>query len=37
MPSRKKKIRAVVDDEVKRSGNYKYEKDSYLIIGFVEA
>jgi ubiquinone/menaquinone biosynthesis C-methylase UbiE len=30
------KIRAVVDDEVKRSGNYQYEKNGYLIIGFVE-
>ncbi len=30
------KIRAVVDDEVTRSGNYQYEKNGYLIIGFVE-
>jgi hypothetical protein len=30
------KIRAVVDDEVKRSGYYQYEKNGYLIIGFVE-
>jgi hypothetical protein len=35
--STEEKIRAVVDDEVKRSGNYQYEKNGYLIIGFVEA
>ena len=34
--SAEEKIRAVVDDEVQRSGNYQYEKNGYLIIGFVE-
>ena len=29
------KVRAVVDDEVKQSGCYRYEKNGYLITGFV--
>jgi ubiquinone/menaquinone biosynthesis C-methylase UbiE len=34
--SAEEKVRAVVEDEVKRSGRYQYEKNGYLIIGFVE-
>jgi ubiquinone/menaquinone biosynthesis C-methylase UbiE len=30
------KVRAVVDQEVKRTGHFQYEKNGYLIIGFVE-
>jgi ubiquinone/menaquinone biosynthesis C-methylase UbiE len=30
------KMRATVDEEIKRAGDYKYEKNGYLIIGFVD-
>ncbi len=30
------RVRAVVEDEVKRSGSYRYEKNGYLIIGWDE-
>ena len=29
------KMRAVADEEIERSGSYKYEKNGYLIIGFA--
>jgi SAM-dependent methyltransferase len=30
------KMRTVVDEEIKRSGRYSYEKNGYLILGFVD-
>ena len=30
------KMRGVADEEIKRSGSYKYEKNGYLIIGFTD-
>jgi ubiquinone/menaquinone biosynthesis C-methylase UbiE len=30
------KMRVVVDEEIKRSGIYKYEKNGYLIIGYAD-
>jgi ubiquinone/menaquinone biosynthesis C-methylase UbiE len=30
------KIRSVADEEIKRSGSFKYEKNGYLIIGFAD-
>ena len=30
-------MRAVADNEIKRVGSYKYEKNGYLIIGFADA
>jgi ubiquinone/menaquinone biosynthesis C-methylase UbiE len=34
-PAAEAKVRAVVEDEVKRTGSFRYEKNGYLIIGFV--
>lgn len=30
------KMRAAVDEEIKRAGSYKYEKNGYLIVGFAD-